>query len=128
MEQKRNLPVRKPVTRVVLTVAIIAIGLSLAGCGRQMARIDENQLKLHTMVEANARQIADIAVRLEQNQQELHAVVKNVQNDVATVVAEMAVVADAQTTSRPSASTGGRPPSPPNRQSYTRRCRRTASN
>ncbi|MBC8217770.1 MAG: hypothetical protein H8E73_04840 [Planctomycetes bacterium] len=96
MEQKKGFSVRGPATRTVLTVVIVAVGLSLAGCGSQMARIDESQLKLQTMVEANAQQIAGIATRLEQNQQELHAVIENVQNDVARVAVDVATVAETQ--------------------------------
>lgn len=96
MKQKKSSSVRGPVTRGVLTVAIVAVGLGIAGCGNQMAKIDEGQLRLQTMVEANAQQIADIAARLEQNQQELHAVIGNVQNDVAKVAFDVAAVAEAQ--------------------------------
>ena len=96
MEQKRDFSVRGPVTRAMLTVVIVTVGLSLAGCSKQMARIDESQLKLQTMVEANAQQIAGIATRLDENQQELHAVIENVLDDVVKVAADVAAVADAQ--------------------------------
>ena len=96
MEQKKVLSVRGPVTRALLTVVIVTVGLSLAGCGGQMARIDESQSELQTMVEANAQQIAGIAARLEQNQQELHVVIENVQNDVAKVAVDVAAVAETQ--------------------------------
>jgi len=96
MEQKKVFSVRGPVTRALLTVVIVAVGLSLAGCGRQMARIDESQLELQAMVEANSQQIAGIATRLEQNQQELHVVIENVQNDVAKVAVDVAAVAETQ--------------------------------
>jgi hypothetical protein len=98
MEQKQVFSLRTPVTRVVLAVVIVAVGLSLAGCGsnKQMARIDESQIKLETMVEGNAQQISDIAARLNQSQQELQVVIENVQNDVAKVAVDVAAVADAQ--------------------------------
>ena len=96
MEEKKGFSVRGPVTRVVLAVVIIAIGLGMAGCGRQMAKIDENQFKLQTMVESNAQQIAAIATLLEENQEELHVVIENVKNDVANVAVDVAAVAEAQ--------------------------------
>ena len=75
----------------------------LAGCGDQMARIDENQLQLQAMVEANAQQIAVVAARIEQslgllteNQQELQVGIENVQSDVRKVAVEVATVADEQ--------------------------------
>ena len=96
MKQKRGSSVRGPVARTVLTVAIVAIALGSAGCGRQMAKIDENQAQLQMMIKANSLQIAEIAGRLEENQQELQAVIGSVQNDVAKVSADVAAVADAQ--------------------------------
>ena len=96
MKQKRGLSVRGTVVRTVLTAAIVAIALGLAGCGRQMAKIDENQAHLQMMVKANSLQIAEIASRLEENQQELQAVIGSVQNDVAKVSADVAAMADAQ--------------------------------
>jgi hypothetical protein len=107
MEQKWGFSLRGPVTnkskkckvkRKNFCLLPFALCLFLfAGCGsKQMARIDENQFKLETMVEANARQIAEIATRLNQNQQELYVVIENVQNDVAKVAVDVAAVADAQ--------------------------------
>ncbi|MHC4117993.1 MAG: hypothetical protein ACYSWO_10845 [Planctomycetota bacterium] len=96
MKQKRNFPVRGPVTRILLTVAIVAMLLGIAGCGEQMARIDQNQLKLQKMVEANARQVSALAKRLEQDRQQLHLAIEDVQNDVAKVAVEVSAVTDAQ--------------------------------
>ena len=96
MKQKRDFSVRGPVVRTVLTVAIVAIALGLAGCGRQMAKIDENQAQLQMMIKANSLQITEIASRLEENQQDLQTVIGSVQSDVAKVSADVAAVADAQ--------------------------------
>ncbi len=106
MKQKKDLTVRRPVTnkskkdkvkRKNFCLLPFAFCLFLlAGCSGQMTRIDENQLKLHAMVQANAQQIAALATRLEQNQQELYVVIENVQNDVAKVAVHVSVVADAQ--------------------------------
>jgi chromosome segregation ATPase len=70
--------------------------LGIAGCGEQMARIDQNQLKLQKMVEANARQVSALAKRLEQDRQQLHLAIEDVQNDVAKVAVEVSAVTDAQ--------------------------------
>jgi len=96
MKQKRDSSLRGPVRRAVLTVAIVGISLGFAGCSKQMARIDENQVQLQMMVKANSLQITELARSLERNQQELHAVVAGVQNGVAKVAADVAAVADAQ--------------------------------
>jgi len=96
MEQGRSSYTRGSVARAVLTVVIVAIGLGVAGCGEQMARIDENQAKLQMMVKANALQVNEIADRLEKNQQELYAAIESVQNNMAKVAADVGTVAEAQ--------------------------------
>ncbi len=96
MKQKRDFSVRGPVVRTVLTVVIVAITLTLAGCGQQMAKIDENQAQLQMMVKANSIQIAEIAGSLEKSQQELRAAIGSVQGDVTQVAADVSAVAEAQ--------------------------------
>jgi len=106
MEQARSSYASRSVARAVLTVLIVAIGLGAAGCGEQMARIDENQAKLQMMVKANALQINEIADRLEKNQQELYAAIESVKNDVARVSADVGAVAEAQTALNETVSSG----------------------
>ncbi len=96
MEKKRALDSKGLVVRAALAIAVTAISLTLAGCGEQMARIEENQLRLQAMLEANAEQMAGIASRLEDNQGQLQAEVHHVQNDARLVAADIAAVADAQ--------------------------------
>ena len=96
MKQKKGFGVRGLVVRTVLAAVTVAIGLSLAGCGEQMARIEENQLKLQEMVKTNAEQIAAFAVYIEQNQKKLQAGVGDVQNDVRQVASDAAAFNDEQ--------------------------------
>ncbi len=96
MKQKRDFSVRGPVVRTVLTVVIVAITLGSAGCGNQMAKIDENQAQLQMMVKANSLQITKIAGNLEKSQQEFRAMIGSIQGDVTQVAADVSAVADAQ--------------------------------
>jgi len=96
MEKKRALGSKGLVVRATLAVAVTALSLSLAGCGKQMARIEKNQLRLQAMLEANAQQMAGLASRLEDNQGQLQAEINHVQNDARLVAADIAAVADAQ--------------------------------
>ncbi len=96
MEKKTAFNLGGLITRTAFAVVIITMSLSLAGCNDQMARIEESQLKLQAMAEANAEQIAFIATNLEQNQHELEVRVENVQNGTRDVAADMAAVADEQ--------------------------------
>ncbi|UCE46490.1 MAG: hypothetical protein JSW47_12810 [Phycisphaerales bacterium] len=96
MKQQENVSVSKSVARAVSIVVVIAVFLGLAGCSRQMAKIDEQQTQLQMMVKANSLQIEDIAARLEKNQQEFNGLIESVQNNVAQVAVDVAAVADAQ--------------------------------
>ena len=96
METKKGFNVKSPSIRTILVLAIIAAGLSLAGCNEEIARIENRQLELQAMIETNAQQIAALGQRIEQNQQELQAGIEQVQNDIRSAVAETAAVSEKQ--------------------------------
>ncbi len=96
MESKRMFNVLGIIFRTALIGVMISVGLGLTGCGDQMARMEENQLKLQAMIEANAEQIAIIAANMEQNQYELENRVGKVQNGTSSVASDIAAVADMQ--------------------------------
>ena len=80
------------IIRAALVVVTVAIVPGLTGCGKQMARIEESQLKLQTMVEANAQQIAAIVDYTKQNQHQLQtavAAIKDVQSGTKKVSADI---------------------------------------
>jgi len=81
------------VARAVLAVLAAAVSLSLAGCGKQMARIEENQLKVQALVELNAQQIGDVARRIEENQQALQNAIGNVRDSAQKLASDLASVA-----------------------------------
>ncbi len=84
------------ILRSVLVVIIVTIGLGLTGCNEQMARIEDNQLKLEVMIEANAEQIAILAANMEQNQYDIEERVENAHNDTRNMAGDVAAVTDAQ--------------------------------
>jgi len=73
---------------VVLLAAAVCIGAG--GCGNNMARIEENQLKLQGLVEMNAHQINKTAQRAEQNQQDLQAAIKLIRDSTEELTAQIA--------------------------------------
>ncbi len=93
MDERKEFNKGALVARAVLAVLAAAVGLSLAGCGKQMARIEENQLKLQGLVELNAQQIGDIARRIEENQQALQDAIGTVRNSTQVLAADLASVA-----------------------------------
>ena len=92
MEKKKGFDMKGLIIRAALVVVTVAIVPGLTGCGKQMARIEESQLKLQTMVEANARQIAAIVDYTKQNQHQLQtavAAIKDVQSGTKKVSADI---------------------------------------
>jgi chromosome segregation ATPase len=93
---KERFDVKRPVIRIILITAMIAVGFILTGCGKEMAKIEEQQLGLQAMVEANTQQIADIGARIEKNQRELKAELEEAQNNIRNVAADTAAVSQEQ--------------------------------
>lgn len=96
MKMEKGFNVKGPFIRTILVMAIIAIGFGLAGCNEEMARIEDKQINLQAMVEANAQQIAALEARIEQNQQELRAELEDVQSNIRNVAANTAAVSKEQ--------------------------------
>ncbi len=96
MKSKSILDAKGPAVRGALGAVIVAMSLILAGCGKQLAGIEQNQLKLQAMVAHNAHQIGCIAPHIGQNQQELCSENTAIENNARLVAADMAAVADAQ--------------------------------
>ena len=93
---KKGFDVKGTILRIVMVLVITAIGFGLAGCGEEMAKIEEQQLKLQAMVKTNSRQIAALGERIDQNQQQMSAGLEEVQNDIRNVAANTAAVSEVQ--------------------------------
>ena len=93
---KKGFDVKGAILRTMMVLAITAIGFGLAGCGEEMAKLEEKQLKSQKMVEINARQIAALGERIEKNQQQLSAGLEEAQNDIRNVVVNTAAVSEEQ--------------------------------
>ena len=96
MGETTRFKVKRLLIGAILASAIVAIGLALA-------RIDENQSTLQTVVEANTQQMAVIATRIEkqmadkmvvieQSQQDLQAGIEAVQSGTRRLTAEITAV------------------------------------
>src|SRR4030042_2277415 len=97
MDERKEFNKRAFVAGAVLAVLVAVVGLSLAGCGKQMARIEENQLKVQALVELNAQQIGDVARRIEENQQALENAIGNVRDSAQKLASDLASVAGEHT-------------------------------
>jgi len=96
MELTKGFDVISPFIRTILVLVVIAVGLSLAGCNEEMAKIENKQFDLQAMAETNARQIAALGARIEKNQQELQTGIGQVQDNVSSVAADTAAVSEEQ--------------------------------
>ena len=93
---EKGFDVKRPVIKAILIMVITAIGFSLAGCGEEMAKIEEKQINLQAMTEANAQEIAALGACIEKNQQELRAGLEEVQKNIRKVAANTAAVSAEQ--------------------------------
>ncbi len=93
---KKGFEVKGTVIRATLAVVIIAIGITLAGCGEEMARMQDEQLRLQAIIDNNTLQIAALGKRIEQNQNEQKAGIEEVQKDIRQVAANTTAVSEEQ--------------------------------
>ena len=96
MEKRNGFHRLRPVPRSALPVVIIAIGLVLAGCGEETARIEEQQVQLQVMAKTNAQHIKALAGVIEQNHQKLMSGIEAVQKEIDSLDARALAVGDEQ--------------------------------
>ena len=89
MDQRNGYGKSVLVRRMVVLLALTVCG-GVGGCGNKMARIEENQLKLQTLVEINAHQIGKAARQAEQNQQDLQAAIELIRSSTEELTAQIA--------------------------------------
>lgn len=97
MEIKDRATIYPIVIRSLLASALIAVTLGLPGCGKQLARIEQNQLQLQAMVESNCQQIAAVEASIQRNQGQLLTAIEGIQNGTSKLSNGIAAVADTQT-------------------------------
>lgn len=97
MGKRQGFSTKNIIARAILAFVIVAVGLSLAGCGDEMAKMEERQLRLEAMVEANTQQIVAMAASIEQNQQELQAGIESVKVNIRQVADDFVTIAEEQT-------------------------------
>ena len=79
MSKRNGFHLSSPITRSVLVVVIVAVGLGIVGCNEQAARIEEKQVQLQVIAKTNMQQIKALAAVIEQNQQELKSSIEALQ-------------------------------------------------
>jgi len=96
MERRRGSETRRLVTVIIFFCAMAIPLFAVAGCGEQMARLEENQTKLQAMVAANARELATISSQLHTGQGKINESIQTLDGDTRQVAAGVASVQNGQ--------------------------------
>lgn len=96
MDRKNKLNLKRYLTGTCVTVAILISALSLSGCSKELARLEQNQLELQTMIQGNTDRLTAISVYMEQNQHQLQAQIENVRNETLKTGADITAVGNEQ--------------------------------
>ena len=89
MEGRRRPETRRLVTVVLLFCALAIPLFAVAGCGKQLARMEENQVKLQAMIAANAREIATVSSQLHTGQGKINQSIQDLDGDTRQVAANV---------------------------------------
>lgn len=95
--RKKGLDTRRSVIIAILFSVLLAVAFGTAGCGDQMARMQDNQIKLQAMVAANARQLATLSSQVHVHQSETAEGLAKLQEDVNSTDAKVVAVQNEQT-------------------------------
>lgn len=96
MLSRKRFQTEKHWVRIALAAITMAPSLVLTGCGRQIVRAEEHQLRLQRPSEVNGEQIARILARLEDDQKKLHVAIANLQASTKEAFANIAAVEQKQ--------------------------------
>jgi chromosome segregation ATPase len=96
MERRRGLDTRRLVVIVIFFCALAIPLFAVAGCDKQLARMEENQIKLQAMVAANARDLATISSQLDTGQGKINESIRTLDGDTQQVAGNVASVRDEQ--------------------------------
>ena len=106
MERQRGLDTGRLVVIVIFFCALAIPLFAVAGCDKQLARMEENQIKLQAMVAANARELATISSQLDAGQGKINESIQTLGGDTQQVAANVTSVRDEQRQFRDAVATG----------------------
>jgi chromosome segregation ATPase len=98
----------RPVIMAILLTTLLAVTLATGGCGKQMARMEDNQVKLQAMVMANARQLATVSSQVHTGQSELNRTLAKIDEKADGINSEVLTVQNTQTQLRETMVNGNR--------------------
>lgn len=96
MERRREPETRRLVTVVILFCAMVIPLFAVGGCGKQLARMEENQVRLQALIAANARELATISAQLHTGQGKINESIQTLDGDTQQVAAGVTTVQNQQ--------------------------------
>jgi hypothetical protein len=80
MENQNRFNTKKLITRAAMGAMIWMICLALGGCGKEMARIEQNQFELQQLIQFDTQLTAENMKQIEEKQGQLHVSIEDVQD------------------------------------------------
>ncbi|MCX5645606.1 MAG: hypothetical protein NTZ17_13170 [Phycisphaerae bacterium] len=96
MDRRRGPETKRLVTVVILFCALVIPLFAVAGCGEQMARMEENQVRLQALIAANARELATISAQLHTGQGKINESIQTLDGDTQQVASNVTTVQNQQ--------------------------------
>ena len=96
MEKKKGFGVIGLTFRLFSLFIVLALCLCLTGCGKQFARIEENQQALQSMIKDNTEYITELSLNMQHSRDVLEAQIEMVRNETLTVGTNVNAVGDQQ--------------------------------
>jgi len=97
MSKPKQPDTRRPALLAILFVALLATALTTSGCGKQMARMETNQVRLQAMIMANARQLATVSSQVHAGHTEVNQTLAQIDQKADGINAEVLTVQNKQT-------------------------------
>ena len=96
MRGSKGVEIRRPATRGVYLCTMVALLFVICGCGEQLTRMEENQVKLQAMVAANARELATLSSQVHTGAGKLEAGIQDLDADAQGIATQVQTVQDGQ--------------------------------
>ncbi len=96
MRGSKGVEIRRRITHSVCLFTMVALLLVISGCGKQLTRMEENQVKLQAMVAANARELATLSSQIHAGTGKLQAGIQDLDADTQAIATHVQTVQDDQ--------------------------------
>jgi len=94
--KRRKLAPQRIIIALILFFALMILPFAAAGCGEQITRMEDNQVKLQAMVAANARQLATISSQVHVSNADVQEGIQNLDQNDQSLATQVATVQDKQ--------------------------------